>query len=95
MIEKSLFGVLSNGRQVHNYTLTDESGQSVVMSEYGCAILEINVFGNDGELHDVALGYDSLEEYVNDTRYFGVTLREQNRGGQVHTWRHKVQVATE
>ena len=80
MIEKSLFGVLSNGRQVHNYTLTDENGQSVVMSEYGCAILEINVFGNDGELHDVALGYDSLEEYVNDTRYFGVTVgRYANR----------------
>ena len=80
MIEKSLFGVLSNGRQVHNYTLTDESGQSVVMSEYGCAILEINVYGNDGKLHDVALGYDSLEEYVNDTRYFGVTVgRYANR----------------
>ena len=74
MIAKSLFGVLSDGRKVYAYTLKDESGQSVTMSEYGCAILAINVFGNDGLLHDVALGYDSLAEYVNDTRYFGVTV---------------------
>ena len=74
MIVKSLFGVLSDGRKVYAYTLKDESGQSVTISEYGCALLAINVFGNDGVLHDVALGYDSLSEYVNDTRYFGVTV---------------------
>ena len=74
MIAKSLFGVLDDGRQVYNYTLKDESGQSVTMSEYGCAILAINVYGNDGQLHDVALGYDSLAEYVNDKCNFGVTI---------------------
>ena len=82
MAEKSLFGVMPDGRHVYNYTLIDGSlkGQSVVMSEYGCSILEINVLGNDGKIHDVALGYDSLEEYVNDTRNFGVTVgRYANR----------------
>ena len=80
MIAKSLFGVLEDGRKVYAYTLKDESGQSVMISEYGCALLAINVFGNDGLLHDVALGYDSLNEYVNDTRYFGVTVgRYANR----------------
>lgn len=80
MIAKSLFGVYNPERQVYNYTLKDESGQSVTISEYGCALLAINVFGNDGVLHDVALGYDSLNEYVNDTRYFGVTVgRYANR----------------
>ncbi|MBQ7170461.1 MAG: galactose mutarotase [Synergistaceae bacterium] len=80
MIAESLFGTLADGRKVRNYTLTDESGQSVVMSEYGCAILEINVWGNDGRLHDVSLGYDSLAEYVADTRNFGVTVgRYANR----------------
>ena len=74
MIAKSLFGVLDDGRHVYNYTLKDESGQSATISEYGCAILAINVFGNDGVLHDVALGYDSLNEYVNDKCNFGVTV---------------------
>ena len=80
MIAKSLFGVLSDGRRVYAYTLEDESGQSVIMSEYGCSILEINVYGNDERLHDVALGYDSLDEYVNDKCNFGVTVgRYANR----------------
>ncbi|MBQ6973130.1 MAG: galactose mutarotase [Synergistaceae bacterium] len=80
MIAESLFGVTPDGRNVYNYTLTDESGQSVIISEYGCAILGINVFGNDGGLYDVALGYDTLAEYVTDTRNFGATIgRYANR----------------
>ena len=63
--ENAHTNTLADGRRVYNYTLTDETGQSVVVSEYGCAILEINVFGNDGRLHDVALGYDSIGRYAN------------------------------
>ena len=64
MIAKSLFGKMPDGRKVYAYTFTDAEGQSVVVSEYGCALLEINVFGKDGGLHDVALGYDTLAEYI-------------------------------
>ncbi|MBQ4402379.1 MAG: hypothetical protein II832_09460, partial [Synergistaceae bacterium] len=45
MIAKSLFGKMPDGRNVYAYTFKDAEGQSVVVSEYGCAILEINVFG--------------------------------------------------
>lgn len=80
MIAESLFGTLADGRKVRNYTLTDETGQSVVVSEYGCTILEVNIFGRDGGLYDVALGYDSLAEYVADTCNFGATIgRYANR----------------
>ena len=114
MIAKSLFGKMPDGRKVYAYTFTDDEGQSVVVSEYGCAILEINVFGRfnpsvnkltspllkgdekrtcapcqGGEgrlagegvmLYDVALGYDTLAEYIDDTRNFGATIgRYANR----------------
>ncbi|MBR6900963.1 MAG: galactose mutarotase [Synergistaceae bacterium] len=80
MISKSLFGTTPEGEKVFNYTLTDEKGQSVVMSEYACAIIEMNVFDKDGKLCDVALGYDTLEEYLSDTRNFGATVgRYANR----------------
>ena len=42
-IEKALFGHMPDGREVYNYTLFDEKGQSIVLSEYACAIVEINV----------------------------------------------------
>ena len=71
-IEKALFGHMpdpqrglpAGGREVYNYTLFDEKGQSIVLSEYACAIVEINVLDKDGKLRDVALGYDHLEDYL-------------------------------
>ena len=79
-IDKSLFGTMPDGHPVYNYTFTDENGQSVVMSEYACAILETNVKGKDDKIYDVTLGYDTLGEYLNDTRNFGATIgRYANR----------------
>ena len=80
MITRSLFGTTPEGRKVYNYTFTDEKGQSVVMSDWACAIIEINVLDKDGRLRDVALGYDTLSEYLADTRCFGATVgRYANR----------------
>ena len=80
MITKTLFGTMPDGQKVYNYTFTDGKNQSAVMSEYACAILEINVKNKDGKFYDVALGYDTLEEYLNDTRNFGATIgRYANR----------------
>lgn len=80
MIAKSLFGVTPEGKNVYNYTFTDESGQSAVVCEFGCRIVELNVRDKDGNLRDVALGYDTCNEYLNDTRCFGATVgRYANR----------------
>lgn len=80
MITKTLFGTTPDGQRVYNYTFTDEKNQSAVMSEYACAILAINVKGRNRNFYDVALGYDTLEEYLNDTRNFGATVgRYANR----------------
>ncbi|MBR1486732.1 MAG: galactose mutarotase, partial [Synergistaceae bacterium] len=79
-ISKSLFGTMPDGQPVYNYTFIDEKNQSVVMSEYACAIVAINVKNKDGKIYDVALGYDTLEEYLSDTRNFGATIgRYANR----------------
>ena len=80
MIAKSLFGVTPDGREVYNYTFTDSSGQSAVITEYGCRIVELNIRDTAGNLRDVALGYDTLSEYLADTRSFGATVgRYANR----------------
>ena len=79
-IAKSLFGVTPEGREVFNYTFTDQQGQSATVCEYGCRITELNIRDKDGQLRDVALGYDTLAEYLSDTRCFGATVgRYANR----------------
>lgn len=80
MIARSLFGTTPDGRNVYSYTFIDEKGQSAVITEYACAIVQLNVLDKDGKIRDVALGYDTLNEYLNDTRCFGATVgRYANR----------------
>ena len=79
-VARSLFGTTPDGQKVYLYTFTDSKGQSAVMCEYACAIVELNVLDKSGKLRDVALGYDTLAEYLADTRCFGATIgRYANR----------------
>lgn len=52
--------------EVLRYTMTNESGASVVLSNIGAAILEINIPDRDGKLADVVLGYPDAESYYCD-----------------------------
>ncbi len=80
MIKKNLFGVIPNVGDSYSYTIVDEKGQSVILNEYACSILQINVLDKDNNFRDVALGYDLLNDYLKDTRSFGATIgRYANR----------------
>ncbi len=83
MIEKKLFGKLPDGKEVHQYTLTNSSGSKVVVINYGAIITSIVVPDKNGKFEDVALGYDTLEEYLNDKTFLGTVVgRYGNRIGK-------------
>ena len=74
------FGALPDGTAVELITLTNASGMSVSVTSYGAIITSIKVPDRAGELADVALGYDTLDEYVKDTSHFGALIgRYANR----------------
>jgi len=58
------------------YTLTNDSGMTVKVTNYGALITSIVVPDRDGRLADVALGYDRVEDYMNavDKPYFGAIV---------------------
>ncbi len=62
-ITKNLYGKTSEGKDVYEYTLTNENGMSVKIIEYGCAITQLNVKDRFGVMRDVMLGYKTLEGY--------------------------------
>ncbi|KAF2316250.1 hypothetical protein GH714_041591 [Hevea brasiliensis] len=50
------------------------------LTNYGAHIISLFLPDKNGKLEDVLLGYDSAEEYKNDTSYFGATVgRVANR----------------
>ena len=58
------FGTTPAGEQVTEYTLTNESGASVSICDFGGAVTGIRVPDRHGVLADVCLGHDSVDEYA-------------------------------
>ncbi len=58
------------------YTLKNESGMTVRVTNYGAIVTSIIVPDRNGKQADVALGYDRVEDYINavDKPYFGAIV---------------------
>lgn len=70
MVTTENFGSF-DGKEVSLYTLTNNQGNVVKLTNYGAAIVEVNVPDRDGNKANVTFGYDNLEGYVNGDPYFG------------------------
>ena len=82
VMKPSTFGILDDGREVLEYTLSNSAGMSVTFINYGATITSLSVPDREGNIEDVVLGYDSLEGYVNGSAYFGAIVgRYGNRIG--------------
>lgn len=82
MISYETFGFLPDGREVKLYTLKNEQGACVKISALGATVVSLCVPDKNGALTDVVLGYDTLEEYLQNDGYLGATVgRYCNRIG--------------
>ena len=65
------FGTTQKGQQTTLYTLTNQSGASVSVLDFGAIITSIVVPDKDGKLADVTLGFDTLDRYEGDHAFMG------------------------
>lgn len=81
-IQRNLFGHVE-GIPVYLYTMINNSGMEVTITNYGGTITALKVPDRDGKIDDVVLGFDSLDGYLGKHPYFGATVgRYANRIGQ-------------
>lgn len=79
-IKTAPFGKLPCGREVTLYTMTNASGASVSISDFGGIIVKIVVPDKNGVLGDVVLGYSCAENYDPNPGYLGALIgRYANR----------------
>jgi len=70
MVTTEKFGSFE-GKEVSLFTLTNKKGDVVKLTNYGAAIVEINVPDKDGKKANVTFGYETLDAYLKGDPYFG------------------------
>ncbi|MEN7535561.1 aldose epimerase family protein [Aurantiacibacter flavus] len=81
--ERSVFGEMPDGELVEAVTLAGENGVSVKVITLGATIQSFNVPDRDGEVADITIGYDTVEDYLERPNYWGQTIgRYANRFAQ-------------
>ena len=88
-IEQEVWGMTAEGEGIIRYTMRNELGASVQLSNYGATILSVVVPDREGKLADVCLGYKNPEGYFFDGPDLGkvyepYTLFKAYREGNVY-----------
>ncbi len=79
-LSKERFGATADGARVELFTLSNDRGMEVKITNYGGIITSIKVPDRIGNVSDVVLGHDTLEGYLKRSRYFGAIIgRHANR----------------
>ena len=73
-MEKSSFGKTADGEAVTLYTLKNAKGSVLKMVDYGALVVAVEVADRDGNMANVNLGFDNLEDYLKGHPYFGATV---------------------
>ena len=80
---KSDFGKMKDGRKVMLYTIRNDKGLEMTLTNYGGIVVSLKVPDRVGKFDDVVLGYDHIESYQKETPYFGAIIgRYGNRIGK-------------
>ena len=87
MITSELFGTAPCGTPVHRYTLNGPE-ICVRIMDYGATVLGIDVPDIPGNVRDVVLGFDKLEDYFDNPACFGATIGQPHRGRHDHHRRY-------
>ncbi len=82
MINISVFGTTKAGQEVRQFTLTNASGASISVLNYGAMLHSVIVPDRTGKLEDILLGCDNMQDYEKQDCYFGAAIgRYANRIG--------------
>jgi aldose 1-epimerase len=96
-VSGSTAGTLSDGREVREYRLANDSGTEASVLTLGATLRSLRVADAAGHFDDIVLGFDTAGEYLRGSDYFGATVgRYANRiaGGrfEVDGRRHRLAI---
>lgn len=73
-ISTTPFGTYPGGKEVLLYTISNQNGMQVSLTNVGAAIVSVRVPDRQGVMADVVLGFDKAEDYMKNISFFGVVI---------------------
>lgn len=73
-LKRSDFQSTIGGDSTDLYVLTNSNGMEVAITNYGGVIVSVMVPDKNGDMQDVVLGFDNIDDYVNIDNNFGATI---------------------
>lgn len=74
------YGTMDDGSAVQLFTMKNENGMEVSITNYGGIVTSIKAPDSEGNVENVVLGFDDLEQYKEGHPFFGaITGRYANR----------------
>jgi aldose 1-epimerase len=73
-IKREGFGKLSDGREVEILTLIHPDGSTVEITNFGAAVVAVKVPDKNGNIEDVVLGFDDIENYEKIRAFYGAIV---------------------
>lgn len=79
-VKQEIFGVHLSGEKVYKFEIINKQGTKAVITNFGAILISLFVKDKYDNFKDVVLGYDTLEEYLDNHPMFGATVgRNVNR----------------
>jgi aldose 1-epimerase len=69
-LKKANFQKVINGKKTNLFFLKNDNGMEVAITNYGGRVVSIMAPDRNGKMADVALGFDSLDGYLNNNEYY-------------------------
>ena len=80
---QSNFQMEVDGKKTDLYTLRNKNNMEVCITNFGGRIVSVMVPDKDGQMRDVVLGFDSIQDYISKPSDFGASIgRYANRINQ-------------
>ena len=80
---KEVFGKTTKGEMVNAYTISNKTGMSATIIDYGATVIKLLIPDKQKVLRDIQLGYDDVKSYEEGSTFFGTIIgRNANRINQ-------------
>ncbi len=77
---KRNFGTMPDGTPLSLYSFTNKNNMTMAVTDLGATLVSVKLPDRDGVVRDVVLGYDTPQDYLEHTCYFGAVIgRSGNR----------------